>query len=258
MKIVIAPDSYKGSLSALQVADVIASAFTDVWKDAGRNGTEAGELDLVKAPMADGGEGTVDSLVGATGGRRVAITVSGPLGKPVEAFYGVLADGETAVLEVANICGLPMLAKHERDPEQTTSAGLGEAIRTVLDAGYRKLIVGLGGSACNDGGLGMLQALGGIFLDTTGRPVSPTGKGVTQVSTVCMDSVDKRLAECDIRIASDVDNPLCGPEGASFVFGPQKGASEEQMRRLDAALAEYAKRVEAACGRSSADESYAA
>ncbi|WP_067929507.1 glycerate kinase [Alicyclobacillus shizuokensis] len=242
MKIVIAPDSFKGSLTAGAVADGIAKAFQDVWAEAHRR-----DLELVQVPLADGGEGTVESLVAATGGRLERISVCGPRRTQVETVYGVLGDGETAVLEVANICGLPMLAEDERDPEQTTSYGLGEAVRAALNAGHRKFIIGLGGSACNDGGLGMLQALGAVFLDASGHPVEPSGRGVAAVAEVRLNQLDARLAGSDICIASDVDNPLCGPDGASAVFGPQKGATREQVERLDKALARYAEMVEQAC-----------
>ncbi|WP_029421823.1 glycerate kinase [Alicyclobacillus macrosporangiidus] len=239
MRFVVAPDSYKGSLSAAAVGQAIARGVQAEIPDAA----------VQVFPMADGGEGTVDALVAATGGRLRGMRASGPLLEPVDTAYGELGDGRTAVLEIANVAGLPMVPADRRNPLQTSSRGLGELMRAALDAGFRRFIVGLGGSATNDGGMGMLSALGVRFLDAAGLPVEPVGGSLERVAVVDWSGLDPRLAETEIRVASDVDNPLCGPRGASAVFGPQKGATPEMVARLDAALGRWSTLVEEASGR---------
>ena len=233
MKIVIAPDSYKESLSALEVAQAVEAGFRQVFPDA----------DYVLVPVADGGEGTVDAMVAATGGRKETVTVSGPLGEPVEAFYGLTGDGDTAVIEMAAASGLALVPPDRRNPLLTNSRGTGELIRAALDAGARRFILGIGGSATNDGGAGMVQALGVRLLDLEGRELDGSGGDLARLERIDVSGLDPRLAECRIEVACDVDNPLTGARGASAVFGPQKGATPEMVQALDANLARLARIV---------------
>ena len=234
MKIVIAPDSYKESLSALEVAQAVEAGFRQVFPDA----------DYVLVPVADGGEGTVDAMVAATGGRKETVTVSGPLGEPVEAFYGLTGDGDTAVIEMAAASGLALVPPDRRNPLLTNSRGTGELIRAALDAGARRFFLGIGGSATNDGGAGMVQALGVRLLDLEGRELDGSGGDLARLERIDVSALDPRLAECRIEVACDVDNPLTGARGASAVFGPQKGATPEMVQALDANLARLARIVE--------------
>lgn len=243
MKIVIAPDSYKESLSALDVAHAIEAGFREVFPDA----------EYCCLPVADGGEGTVDAMVAATGGRRVDVTVTGPLGEPVEAFYGLTGDGLTAVIEMAAASGLALIPRAARDPLRATSRGTGELILAALDAGARRFILGIGGSATNDGGAGMVQALGARLLDRHGAELGGGGGALGGLARIGLDELDPRLAQCTIEVACDVDNPLVGPRGASAVFGPQKGATPEMVRELDAGLAHFAAIVERDTGVAVAD-----
>ncbi|WP_316391380.1 glycerate kinase [Citrobacter farmeri] len=230
MKIVIAPDSYKESLSALEVANAIEQGFREIWPDA----------DYVKIPVADGGEGTVEAMVEATTGRIVEVDVTGPLGEPVTAFYGLSGDERTAFIEMAAASGLEQVPVTLRDPLKTTSWGTGELIRHALDVGVEHIIIGLGGSATNDGGAGMVQALGAKLLDAQQNDIGQGGAALEALSQIDISQLDKRLAACRIEVACDVTNPLTGKEGASAVFGPQKGATAETIDRLDTALAHYA------------------
>lgn len=237
MKIVIAPDSFKESLSAPDVAAAIARGWQQVFPEA----------QVLLRPMADGGEGTVDAVLAATGGERRECTVRGPLGEPVQAHWGWLGEG-TAVLEMAAASGLHWVPRERRDATITSSYGTGELIRLALDAGARRIILGLGGSATNDGGAGLLQALGVRFLDADERELAPGGLALAQLAQVDVSSLDPRLLQVRFEIAADVDNPLCGPRGASHVFGPQKGANPQQVEQLDAALECYARVVAATLG----------
>ncbi|AKE59793.1 glycerate kinase [Citrobacter farmeri] len=230
MKIVIAPDSYKESLSALEVANAIEQGFREIWPDA----------DYVKLPVADGGEGTVEAMVEATTGRIVEVDVTGPLGEPVTAFYGLSGDERTAFIEMAAASGLEQVPVALRDPLKTTSWGTGELIRHALDAGVDHIIIGLGGSATNDGGAGMVQALGAELLDARHNDIGKGGAALDALAKIDISQLDPRLAACRIEVACDVTNPLIGKEGASAVFGPQKGATAETIDRLDTALAHYA------------------
>jgi len=232
MKIVIAPDSFKESLSALQVAAAIEAGLREVLPDA----------DIVKVPVADGGEGTVQALVDATGGRRVPARVTGPLGLPADAFYGVTGDG-VAVIEMAAASGLEMVAPDRRDPRITTSRGTGELILHALDQGSRRFVLGVGGSATNDGGAGMLQALGVRLLDIDGIELGPGGGALAGLARIDASKLDPRIGESSFQIACDVDNPLTGPRGASAIFGPQKGATPAMVEQLDANLARYGRIV---------------
>ena len=234
MRVVIAPDSFKGSLSADRVAralvEGLASCDEPPWSNA------AYEC----VAMADGGEGTARAMVEATGGRMESRRVVGPLGEPVDARFGILGDGETAVIEMAEASGLTLVPEGERDPGRTTTFGTGQLMRAALDLGCRHLIVAIGGSATNDGGAGMAEALGVRFLDEEGRPVPRGGAGLLKLTRIDTSQSDPRLAEVKVTVACDVDNPLIGPEGASRVFGPQKGADEAMVELLDAALTRYA------------------
>ncbi|EGR5062307.1 glycerate kinase [Vibrio cholerae] len=229
MKVVIAPDSFKESLTAKQVCDSIQTGLARIWHDA----------KFVAIPVADGGEGTVQSLVDATQGRLVEVKVMGPQGKRVEAFYGMLGDNQTAVIEMAAASGLHHVPLAQRDPKLTTSFGTGELIRHALDQGVTKLIIGLGGSATNDGGVGMLAALGTRFTNADGEPIQLTGGGLRELTHIDLQDFDPRLQHCDILVACDVNNPLCGDKGASAVFGPQKGATPEDVQLLDDALLQF-------------------
>ncbi|CAI2473522.1 Glycerate kinase [Serratia liquefaciens] len=238
-KVVIAPDSFKESLSALEVAEAIERGFRQIFP----------QVQYVKLPMADGGEGTVDSMVAATGGEIVRVTVTGPLGQPVQAFYGLLGEGETAVIEMAAASGLHLAPKAQRDPRMTTSYGTGELILAALERGVKTIILGIGGSATNDGGAGMMQALGARLLDDNRQALPPGGAALAQLAYIDLSGVDPRLQQVSITAACDVDNPLCGANGASAVFGPQKGATPEMVTQLDAALRHYGTLLEQATGR---------
>src|SRR5690606_515448 len=215
---------------AKEVAAAIAAGVRKVWPDA--------RIDCV--PLADGGEGTVEALVEATGGRFVQARVTGPLGEPVEAVYGLLGDGETAVIEMAAASGLPLVPPDRRDPARATTRGTGELIRAALDRGCRRLIIGIGGSATNDGGAGMAQALGVSFRGRHGRVLPLGGLALRELEAIDLSGLDPRIRETEIVAACDVDNPLYGPRGASAVYGPQKGATPELVEALDQALRRYA------------------
>ena len=219
MRFVIAPDSYKGSLTAVQVADIIAEGLLEVFPQA----------EVLKVPVADGGEGTVDAFLCALGGEKQFIKVTGPLGEKVKAFFGILPDG-TAVIEMAAASGLPLVPGNKRNPLITTTYGTGELIKAALEKGCHTIIVGIGGSATNDGGVGMAQALGIRFLDGKGRELPFGGGSLARLAQIDMSGLDPRITNTTIIVACDVDNPLCGPRGASAVFGPQKGASPILLR----------------------------
>ena len=230
MKIVIAPDSWKESLTALDVASHIERGFKEIFPDA--------EYRLI--PLADGGEGTVEAMVAATAGRKVTVPVIGPLGEETQAFYGLDGQERCAFIEMAAASGLEKVPAAKRNPLLTTSWGTGELIRHALDAGARHLIIGIGGSATNDGGAGMAQALGAKLLDEKGAPLGYGGGELSRLARIDISGLDKRLVDCRIDVACDVNNPLTGEDGASAVFGPQKGATPEMVARLDDALARYA------------------
>ena len=229
MRIVISPDSYKGSVSALGVAQAMKRGIRRVFPDA--------EISL--APIADGGEGTVEALVTATGGEFCQTVVTGPLGEPVTAQWGILGDGVTAVIEMAAASGLPLVPPDRRDPRLTTTYGTGELMRAALDRGLLRLIIGIGGSATNDGGAGMAEALGVRFLDGSGQSLAPGGAALARLATIDLRDLDPRLQTTQIQVACDVDNPLCGPRGASAVYSPQKGATPTMVAELDGALRHY-------------------
>lgn len=243
MRVVIAPDSFKGSLSAWEAAEAMAAGVRRLWPQA----------ETVLVPMADGGEGTTEALVRATGGRLQEKTVTGPLGEPVRAGFGILGDGETGVIEMAAAAGLYLVPEERRDPRVTTTYGVGELIRAALDAGCRRLVVGIGGSATNDGGVGMAQALGARFTDAAGREIGRGGGSLGELAHIDLTGLDPRLKAVAVRVACDVDNPLCGPRGAAAVYGPQKGATPEMVATLDANLSHLAKVIAQDLGRSVAD-----
>ena len=239
MFIVVAPDSYKGSVSALGVAQAMERGILRVFPEA----------EVRQVPIADGGEGTVDALVAATGGEIRHAAVTGPLGEKITAGWGILGDGQTAVIEMAAASGLPLVPAQKRDPRTATSFGTGELIRAALDAGLRKIIIGIGGSATNDGGAGMARALGVRFTDDNSTPLPEGGAALASLQRIDLDGIDERLASCEITVACDVDNPLCGERGASAVFGPQKGATPAMVAELDAALAHFSACARQATGR---------
>jgi glycerate kinase len=238
MRIVVAPDSYKGSVSALGVAQAMERGIRRVFPDA----------EVRKIPIADGGEGTVEALIAATGGSSRWMDVTGPLGERVSARWGVLGDGGTAIVEMAAASGLPLVPEKRRDPRIATTRGTGELLRAVLDAGLREIVIGIGGSATNDGGAGMARALGAKFLDADGRELPDGGAALARLSRIDLAGLDPRLEDCRITVACDVDNPLCGPRGASAVFGPQKGATPEIVAELDAALSRFSLIAQEATG----------
>ena len=233
MKIVIAPDSYKESLSALEVATAIELGFREIWPEA----------DYVKIPLADGGEGTVEAMVAATQGHLVHVDVTGPLGNTIQAFYGLSGDERSAFIEMAAASGLEQVPAGLRDPLKTTSWGTGELIRHALDVGVEHIIIGIGGSATNDGGAGMVQALGAKLLDVQNKDIAYGGAGLESLARIDISQLDARLAACRIEVACDVMNPLTGKEGASALFGPQQGATPEVITRLDRALTHYAQLI---------------
>ena len=230
MHILIAPDSYKGSLTALEVAEAMEEGAKRVFP--------AATFDLV--PIADGGEGTVDALVAATNGQCRETRVKGPKGDPVNAKWGMFGDGKTAVIEMATASGLPLLMPDKRDALNACTYGTGELVKAALDEGATTIILGIGGSATNDGGMGFARALGAEFFDASGKTLPPGGAALANLASIDLSGLDPRLAKTTIRVACDVDNPLCGPRGASAVFGPQKGATPDLVKQLDAALAVFA------------------
>jgi glycerate 2-kinase len=238
MKIVIAPDSFKGSLSAVEAALAIERGIHKAFPEA----------ETVCMPIGDGGEGTLETLVAATGGKTNTIQVTGPLGDLVQADYGVLGDDKTCVIEMATASGLALVPPGQLDPLKATTYGTGELIRQALDDGYTSFILAIGGSATNDGGAGMLQALGLKIFDEQGNEIGYGGGELGKVHTVDASEFDTRISASSFLIASDVENPLIGPDGASHVFGPQKGATPELVHILDANLAHWADAVEKATG----------
>lgn len=239
MKVVIAIDSFKGSLSSSESGEAVAAGIRAVYSDA----------HTVVLPLADGGEGTVEALTHGSGGRLRTVSVTGPLGHPVEAVYGIAGDGRTAVIEVAAACGLPLVPRDRRDPSRTTTRGVGELIADAIREGCRDFVIGLGGSATSDAGIGMLQALGYRFLDADGGAVGEGGSALERIVRIERSDGLPELASCTFRVACDVDNPLYGPEGAAYVFAPQKGASAAMVERLDRGLRRFAEAAEQTLGR---------
>ena len=230
MKIVVAPDSFKGSIDAKNICFQVKNAILRVFPSA----------NILEIPLADGGEGTMENMIYSSNGQMLEVEVKGPIGKVIKAKYGIMKDNETVVIEMAQASGLPLLQEKERDPRKATSYGTGQLIKHALDNGYRKFIIGLGGSATNDGGAGMLRALGVQFFKKDGSELEEGGSALTELSYFNDNNLDARLEECSITIASDVTNKLCGDNGASAIFGPQKGATPEVVKELDGALNHFA------------------
>ncbi|MGX2969771.1 glycerate kinase [Ursidibacter sp. B-7004-1] len=245
MNIVIAPDSFKESLSALEVAKAIQIGFSRIYPNA--------NYQLV--PMADGGEGTVQSLTDATLGDLQKTAVIAPLGNVVDAVWGISKDRKIAFIEMAEASGLHLVPVEQRNPLKTTSYGTGQLIKAALEKGVSKIILGIGGSATNDAGVGMLQALGGQFKDNMGKEIGFGGEQLAQIDSIDLSCLDARLANVEFDVACDVNNPLCGEMGASAIFGPQKGAMAEMVDILDRALCHFAKKVESQFGLNIADKS---
>ena len=243
MKIIIAIDSFKGSLSSIAAGEAAARAAREVFP--------AAEVQVF--PLADGGEGTVDALTHGLGGEIVRLDVTGPLQKPVDSRFGLLPATHTAVIEMADAAGLPLVPAAERDPRRTTTYGLGELILAAMERGCREFIIGIGGSATNDCGLGMLTALGAKFLNEEGAPVGITGGDLAAVRQIRLDGLHPTLRECRFHIACDVTNPLCGPNGCSAVYGPQKGATPAIVEEMDAAIKSFALLAEKERGISGAE-----
>lgn len=230
MKIVIAPDSFKESLSALTIAQTIKQGFSEIYPAA----------EYILLPAADGGEGTVDAMVDALQGQKITVAITDPLGAPGWAFYGLSGDGHCAIIEMASASGLERVPLNQRDARITTSYGTGELIKDALGRGVKKCIIGIGGSATNDGGVGMLQALGVSFLDKQHNPIGLGGQALAQLAYIDVSGLDPRIKTCEFEVACDVSNPLTGPNGASAIFGPQKGATPEIVKQLDDNLKHYA------------------
>lgn len=230
MKIIIAPDSFKGSLSAIEVSEAIAQGVKQAYPDA----------IIEKVPMADGGEGTVECLVNATHGKIYQQEVIGPLGETVLASFGILSDEITAVIEMASASGLPLVPPEKKNPLITTTFGTGQLIKAALDYKCRKMIIGIGGSATNDGGAGMVQALGIRLLDKNGHELGFGGAQLSRLDQIDISQMDERIEKTKFLVASDVQNPLCGPTGASNIYGPQKGATKEMIKILDHSLSHFA------------------
>ena len=229
IKVIIAPQEFKGALSALAAAEAI------------ERGVKAAlpEAETVLVPVADGGDGTLDALVEGSGGRVFRSVVTGPLGQPLEARWGVMGDGQTAVIEMALASGLALVPPQRRDPYITTTRGTGEIIAEALDRGFSRIVVGLGGSATNDGGAGMASALGARFLDAEGQTLPDGGAALARLVKIDVSQLNPKLAQTSIIGATDVTNPLCGPTGASAVYGPQKGATPAMVAELESALKNY-------------------
>lgn len=238
MKILIAPDSFKENLSAKEVAQAIERGIKRVDEN----------IQTLIVPMADGGEGTVESLVEATDGQIINVKVKDPLMRDIDSYYGVLGDRKTAVIEMAAASGLALLEKDERNPMDTTSFGTGQLIKYAIEEGYKDIIIGIGGSATNDGGAGMLMALGVKLLDANGEDIGLGAKGLGKLKSIDLYNFHEDIKDCNFVVACDVDNPLVGKRGASYVFGPQKGADEHMVKILDANLENFGKVVEDTLG----------
>lgn len=228
MKVVIAIDSFKGSMSSMEAGNAAKEGVLRAMPQA----------EVVVKPLADGGEGTTDALIEGMGGERVDIRVKGPYGEPVDAHYGYIREKGLAVMEMAQASGITI--SERKDPMAATTYGVGEMILHALDLGCRSFIIGIGGSATNDGGVGMLKALGCRFLDKEGNDCGEGGAALSRISSIDIDGLDKRIAEADIRVACDVENPLCGTNGATYIYGPQKGVTEDMKKPLDEAMSNYA------------------
>ena len=229
-KVVIAPQGFKESLSGMEIAEAMSLGVKRVWPDA----------ETLLIPVADGGDGTLQALVDSSGGEVRTASVEDAIGRPIEAEWGALGNATTAVIEVASAVGLARLSSDERDVRNASTFGIGQLFTKALDAGFSNFIIGVGGSATNDGGAGMIQALGVRLTDNNGEELPPGGIALSRLASIDISSMDPRMLNADIVVACDVNNPLCGPRGASAIFGPQKGATFQDVQELDAALANYA------------------
>ena len=230
MKVVVAIDSLKGSLSSIEAGMAIRDGVLAAKPDA----------EVIVKPLADGGEGTTDALIEGMNGKRIDLTVTGPMHSPVDAYYGYLADSHTAVMEMASAAGITLVPAEEKNPLLATSYGVGEMINDALQKGCRNFIIGIGGSATNDGGIGMLKALGVRFLDENGEDVGEGGQALAKVTQIDISGLNPLLKECQIQVACDVNNPLCGENGSTYVYGPQKGVTEDRTKQLDKDMAHFA------------------
>ena len=244
MKIVIAPDSFKETLSAFEVASAIESGFQNVFPEA----------EIIKIPIADGGEGTVDAMVRATNGSFEFSEVKGPMGYNTRAKWGMLGNSKTAVIEIAEACGLHLLSANKRNPMAASSYGVGQLVIAALDKGAKKIIIGLGGSATNDGGYGFLRAIGVQFLDSKGNELNGYFETLSLLSDINLSHIDTRIKSTSIEIACDVDNPLLGNQGASRVFAAQKGASTKMIEELESIMAHYYRIISSQAGRQAHDQ----
>lgn len=238
MRIVIAPDSFKGCLNALSVAKAMQLGVQRVFPES--------VVDMI--PMADGGEGTVDAMLSSVPGKKIKVYTTDPLGRPIEAGYGLIDNGSTAIIEMAAASGLTLLTKKEKNPRITSTYGTGVLIRDALERGVNKIILGIGGSATNDGGAGLAVALGVKLLDSKGKELRAGGEALTELAKIDISRINPHLSKVKIEVACDVQNPLCGPEGASAVYGPQKGATSEDVKVLDAALKNLGERLSTVAG----------
>ena len=231
MKVVVAIDSLKGSLSSIEAGLAAKEGILKARPDA----------TVIVKPLADGGEGTVDALIEGMNGERVDITVTGPMGTSVSCYYGYLKESNTAIMEMASAAGITLVPDNEKNPMLASTYGVGEMILNAMERGCRNFIIGIGGSVTNDGGIGMLKALGYEFFDKNGKDVGEGGQALAKVASINTDKRNPLVSECNFRIACDVNNPLCGENGATYIYGPQKGVSDDMKADLDAGMANYAK-----------------
>ena len=234
MKVVVAIDSLKGSLSSIEAGNTIKSAILSVKPDAS----------VIVKPLADGGEGTTDAFIKGLGGEKTELSVTGPLGAPVNAYYGYLPQTNTAIMEMASAAGITLIPENKKNPLLATTYGVGEMIRHAIGKGCRNFIIGIGGSATNDGGIGMLKALGYSFLDENGQDIGEGGQALSKVMSIDASHICPELSECNFQVACDVNNPLCGSNGATYIYGPQKGVTEEMKEELDRGMAHFAQITE--------------
>ena len=231
MKVVIAIDSLKGSLSSMEAGTAIKDGILAAKPDA----------EVIVKPLADGGEGTTDALIEGMNGERIDLTVTGPMHTSVDTYYGYLKDTNTAVMEMASAAGITLVPDSEKNPLLATSYGVGEMINDAIQRGCRNFIIGIGGSVTNDGGIGMLKALGVRFLDENGEDAGEGGQALAKVARIDVSGMNPLLKECHIQVACDVNNPLCGENGSTYVYGPQKGVTEDMKKTLDEAMAHFAR-----------------
>lgn len=231
MKVVVAIDSLKGSLSSIEAGNAAKEGILKAKPDA----------EVVVKPLADGGEGTVDALIEGMNGERIDITATGPMGAPVDCYYGYLKESNTAIMEMASAAGITLVPDKEKNPLLATTYGVGEMIADAMERGCREFIIGIGGSATNDGGIGMLKALGYEFYDGDGKDAGEGAQALSKVASISTANANPLLSECKFRIACDVNNPLCGENGATYIYGPQKGVTEDMKEKLDMGMANFAK-----------------